>query len=63
MRTATEGKFNLTAAVTAHVPAVYEASNGYNVLLENVGSGTLTIDSNGGELLDGASTLSLEKDQ
>ena len=64
MRTPTERKFNSTAAVTAHLPAVYEASNGYAVLLRNIiGSGTLIKDPNGGELIDGASTLSLGTDQ
>ena len=32
-------------------------------LLRNIGCGTLSIDPNGGELIEGASTLSLGKDQ
>ena len=63
MRTTTEQKFNSTAAVTAHLPAVYEANNDYNVLFRNIGRGTLIKHPNGGELIDGASTLSLGTDQ
>ena len=63
MRMTTEQKFNSTAAFTAHLPTVYEANNGYDVLLRNIGSGTLIKDLNGGELIDGASTLSLGTDQ
>ncbi|MEC7536893.1 MAG: hypothetical protein VYB59_06315 [Pseudomonadota bacterium] len=63
MRMTTEQNFNPTAAFTTHLPAVYEAINGYNVLLRNIGSRTLIKDPNGGELIDGAFILSLGTDQ
>jgi len=59
----TEIQFNASAAITANLPPVAEAQNGYNVLLRNIGSGSLTIDPSGGELIDGASTATLETDQ
>ena len=63
MRMTTEQNFNSTAAFTAHLPAVYEANNDYNVLFRNIGRGTLIKHPNGGELIDGASTLSLGTNQ
>ena len=57
MRMTTEQNFNSTAAFTAHLPAVYKANNDYNVLLRNIGRGTLIKHPNGGELIDGASIV------
>ncbi len=44
MRMTTEQNFNSTVACTAHLPAVYEANNGYNISLRNILSGTLIKD-------------------
>lgn len=55
----TEVQFESAVAVTANLPAVGEAGNGYNVILRNVGTGVLTVDPSGSEQIDGQSSLSV----
>lgn len=58
-----EIQFDSSSAVTANLPPVTEAQNGYSVFLRNIGTGTLTIDPNGSELIDGGGTSALATDQ
>lgn len=55
----TEIQFESGSAVSANLPGVSHIPNGYNAIIRNVGTGDLTIDPEGSELIDGASTASL----
>lgn len=55
----TEIQFSSASAVTCTLLATAEGGNGYNIILRNIGSGTLTIDPYGAETIDGASSLAL----
>jgi len=57
--TGTEIQFDSASAVDAYLPPVNLAPNGYNVILRNVGEGTLTITPASAETIDGASSASL----
>lgn len=59
----TEVQFESASAVTGNLPAVESAGNGYNVILRNVGTGTLTIDPAGSEQIDGGNTIVLTADE
>lgn len=54
-----EIQFQNASAVSANLPPVADAGNGYNVVIRNIGTGTLTIDPAGSEQIDGGSTASL----
>lgn len=54
-----EIQFQNASAVSANLPAVADAGNGYNVVIRNIGTGTLTIDPAGSEQINGGSTASL----
>jgi len=58
-----EIQFESATAVTASLPAVAEAGNGYNVILRNVGPANLTIDPNGSETLDGFTSVAVGPDE
>lgn len=52
-----------TSNLTASLPTTTSAGNGFNVILRNAGSGTLTIDPSGAETIDGNATLDLVEDE
>lgn len=54
-----EVQFQSASNLTASLLPVAAAGNGYNVVLRNIGSGALTIDPAGSELIDGSSSLVL----
>jgi hypothetical protein len=58
----TELQFLNASAVTASLPPMAEVENGYNVVIRNIGAGTLTIDPSGSEQIDGVTTLALATD-
>lgn len=58
----TELQFLNTSAVTASLPPVAEVENGFNVIIRNIGAGTLTIDPDGAEQIDGVTTVALTTD-
>ena len=58
----TELQFLNASAITAILPPVAEVENGYNVVIRNIGAGTLTIDPSGSEQIDGVTTLALATD-
>ncbi len=58
----TELQFLNASAVTVSLPPVGEVDNGYNVVIRNIGAGTLTIDPSGSEQIDGVTTLALATD-
>ena len=57
-----EIQFCKATAVTANLLTVAEAGNGYNVIIRNIGAGTLTIDPAGTETIDGQTTVALAQD-
>ncbi|MBT7955108.1 MAG: hypothetical protein HN731_07950 [Rhodospirillaceae bacterium] len=58
----TELQFLNASAITAILPPVAEVENGYNIVIRNIGAGTLTIDPSGSEQIDGVTTLALATD-
>lgn len=58
-----ELRFNSGSAVTCSLPVAATVEDGYNLVVRNVGAGTLTIDPNGTETIDGATSLTLPQDQ
>ena len=57
-----ELQFRSASAITSSLPRVAEVDNGYNVVICNIGAGTLTIDPSGSEQIDGVITLALSTD-
>jgi hypothetical protein len=58
----TELQFLNASAVTASLPPVAEVENGFNVIIRNIGAGTLTIDPDSAEQIDGVTTVALTTD-
>lgn len=54
---------NSGSAVTFDLTASVTMGAGWTAMVKNVGAGTLTIDPNGSETIDGAATMPLEQDQ
>lgn len=54
-----EIQFQSASDITAYLLGVADAGNGYNVIIRNIGTGTLTIAPASTELIDGTSTASL----
>ena len=48
--------YNCTNSITLTLPAIANISGGSEIRIKNMGSGTLTIDSNGSETIDGSSS-------
>lgn len=62
--TTDQGKFfNVTATATITLPAAASAGAQFPVLIANNGSGTVTVDGNGAETINGAAALSLAAGQ
>ena len=58
--TSDRGKvINCTGTFTLSLPAAATAGPGFSLLVKNAGSGTITLDPSGAELVDGAATLAL----
>jgi hypothetical protein len=57
---ATEIQFDKATSVTATLPPIASIGNGYNVILRNIGAGTLTISGNSA-LVDGAASVNLNQ--
>lgn len=54
-----EVQFQNTSALTANLLPVAVAGNGYNTIIRNIGSGTLTIEPSASENIDGASSATV----
>ena len=48
--------YNCTGSITLTLPAIANVSGGSEIRIKNMGTGTLTIDSNGSETIDGSSS-------
>ena len=57
-----ESQFRSASDITSSLSRVAEVDNGYNVVICNIGAGTLTIDPSGSEQIDGVITLALSTD-
>lgn len=51
--------FNCTNAITANLPAAADAGDGFNCIVFNNSSGTISIDGNSSETINGSTTVSL----
>lgn len=54
---------NSASAITFTLPAAATAGQGFNVVFKNINSGTLTIDGDGAETIDGAASITLEQNE
>lgn len=54
-----EIQFESVSAVTANLPTVTDAENGYNTIIRNIGTGSLAIEPAGLDQIDGASSAIL----
>jgi len=53
----TEIQFQSASSVVANLPSVSAVENGFNIVVRNIGSGTLTIEPNDSDMIEGASSL------
>jgi len=55
----TEIQFSKATAVTVSLPGAWDVENGFNLVVRNIGAGTLTVDPSASDLIDGVASLSL----